>query len=103
MATSPTFVNMKQLTVQALFLMIIATTVEGQQVEVTYKTYCGGCHGARMEGNAATALIKEKWQHGSTYTSIFKTIKFGIPKTEMKGWANTLKDKDISTFSTANK
>jgi aldose sugar dehydrogenase len=90
---------MKQLTVQALLIIIIATGVQGQQVEVTYKSYCGGCHGARMEGSAATALIKEKWQHGSTYAAIFKTIKFGIPKTEMKGWANTLKDKDIASLA----
>lgn len=89
---------MKQVLASAIFLFVISTTTYSQQAEVIYKTYCGGCHGARMEGNSAPKLIKDKWLHGSTYNAIFKSIKSGIPNTEMKGWGNVLKDKEINTF-----
>src|SRR5689334_22791393 len=75
------------------FAFIVHTSA--QQVEVTYKTYCGGCHGGRMEGNSGPALIKSKWQHGSTLSAISRTIRSGIPKTEMKGWSDVLKSNDI--------
>jgi len=90
---------MKQLIISAGLLFVSAISGYPQQVEVIYKKYCGGCHGARMEGNAAPALIKEKWQHGATYTAIFKSIKSGIPKTEMKGWGTVIKDKEITNLT----
>lgn len=90
---------MKLLFTSGLFLLSYVTTVFGQQTETVYKTYCGGCHGARLEGNSAPTLIKNKWQHGATYNAIFRNIKFGIPKTEMKGWGGVLKDNQISSLA----
>lgn len=52
-----------------------------------------------MEGGAAPKLIKNKWQHGSSYSAIFKSIKYGIPKTEMKGWGTVLKEKEIKALT----
>lgn len=89
---------MKQVFAGALFLFISAIKIYGQQAEVLYRTYCGGCHGARLEGNSATKLIKDKWVHGATPTSLFKNIKSGIPNTEMKGWSPVLKDSQIKTL-----
>lgn len=89
---------MKQSLAFGIFLLILTTATYGQQAEVIYKTYCGGCHGARLEGNSAPKLIKDKWLHGSTPGAIFKTIKSGIPNTEMKGWNNVLTDKQINTL-----
>ncbi len=89
---------MKQIPVCLIFLLIIANRTYSQQAEAIYKTYCGGCHGARLEGNSAPKLIKDKWQHGSTSKAIFRTIKTGIPNTEMKGWGNVLKDREINTL-----
>ncbi len=37
---------------------MIAKETYAQQAEAIYKTYCGGCHGAGLEGNSAPALIK---------------------------------------------
>ena len=71
-----------------------------QQTEVVYKTYCGGCHGSKLEGNSAPALIKTVWLHGSTHDAIFKNIKSGIPHTEMKGWSSVLKDNQINALVT---
>jgi len=89
---------MKQILATVIFLSIITNQTYSQQAEAIYKTYCGGCHGARLEGNSAPKLIKDKWQHGSTSKAIFKTIKSGIPNTEMKGWGDVLKDKEINTL-----
>lgn len=88
---------MKQLHFLAFFLLPFVGIT--QQAETVYKTYCGGCHGARMEGNSAPKLIKANWQHGSSYRAIFKNIKFGIPKTEMKGWGTVLKEKEIKALT----
>jgi glucose/arabinose dehydrogenase len=90
---------MKVLFTCGLFFLSCVSTVSGQQTETLYKTYCGGCHGARLEGNSATALIKGKWQHGATYNAIFRSIKFGVPKTDMKGWSGVLKDNQISSLA----
>ena len=87
---------MKRVLAGTIFLFLLATKAYSQQAEVIYKTYCGGCHGARMEGNSAPKLITNKWVHGSTYGAIFKNIKSGIPHTEMKGWGSVLKDNQIN-------
>jgi hypothetical protein len=65
---------MKQVLASAICLFIVATKTYTQQAEVIYKTYCGGCHGARLEGNSAPKLIKDKWQHGSTHSAILKVL-----------------------------
>jgi glucose/arabinose dehydrogenase len=89
---------MKQVLASAICLFLVATKTYTQQAEVIYKTYCGGCHGAQLEGNSAPKLIKDKWQHGSTHNAIFRSIKSGIPNTEMKGFGNILNDKQISAL-----
>jgi glucose/arabinose dehydrogenase len=89
---------MKPVTAIGLFLLISVSEVYSQQAEVLYRTYCGGCHGGRLEGNSAPKLVKDKWVHGSTYGAIFKSVKLGIPNTEMKGWGNVLKDQQISSI-----
>lgn len=90
---------MKKLLIFSLFFFLIVKLSYSQQAEVIYKTYCGGCHGANLEGNSAPALFKTKWLHGSTRNAVFKTIKAGIPNTEMKGWSNILKDNQINALT----
>ncbi|HVG14278.1 MAG TPA: PQQ-dependent sugar dehydrogenase [Chitinophagaceae bacterium] len=89
---------MKRFLVLSLLFLFLTRNAKGQQAEVLYRTYCGGCHGGRMEGNSGPKLIKETWTHGGTAAAIFKSIKSGIPKTEMKGWATVLKDNQIKTL-----
>lgn len=60
-----------------------------------YKNYCAGCHGGQLQGASATALIKDSWKHGSDRASILRTIRNGVPKTEMIKWSGVLPDKDI--------
>ncbi len=68
------------------------------QAEIIYKNYCGGCHGAGLEGNSATKLIKTKWLYGSDRNAIFPNIKSGIPNPEMRGWGNVLKDNQLNSL-----
>jgi glucose/arabinose dehydrogenase len=83
-----------------LAICLVAVTLSfGQQGGQIYKNYCAGCHGARLEGNSAPALIKNNWMHGSTKGDIFKIIKGGIPKTDMIGWGKVLKDDKIKALT----
>jgi hypothetical protein len=52
-----------------------------------------------LEGSAATALIKKTWKHGGDRNSILKTIRNGIPGTEMAKWAGTLSAKEIEAVT----
>lgn len=90
---------MKRLLVFCVLSFLMSKHACAQQAEVIYKTYCGGCHGANLEGNSAPALFKTKWLHGSTRDAILRTIKTGIPNTEMKGWSNVLKDNQINAVA----
>lgn len=90
---------MKHLFLFTVLSILILTSAYSQQAEVIYKIYCGGCHGANLEGNSAPALFKTKWLHGSTRNAIFQTIRAGIPNTEMKGWSNVLKDNQINAIA----
>ncbi len=66
---------------------------EGKQL---YKTYCAGCHGARLQGNSATKLIKTSWIYGRGRGAMFRNIKFGIPNAEMPAWHTVLNDDQIN-------
>ncbi len=67
-----------------------------QQGQQLYATYCAGCHGARLQGNSATKLIKTSWTYGRSRGSIHRNIKFGIPSAEMPAWNAVLNDKQIN-------
>lgn len=73
-----------------------AAAPEGEQL---YKSYCAGCHGARLEGNSATKLIKTDWTYGRGRGAIFRNIKFGIPSTEMAAWHTVLSDEQIGAVT----
>lgn len=64
----------------------------GRQV---YESYCAGCHGAQMQGGAASPLIKKEWKQGGSRKSISNTIRNGIRGTEMASWKGTLAEKQI--------
>ncbi|HMI03193.1 MAG TPA: PQQ-dependent sugar dehydrogenase [Pedobacter sp.] len=80
-------------------LLFCSTLSYAQQGGQIYKKYCAGCHGSSQEGNSATPLIKKNWVHGSSSSDIFKTIKEGVPKTEMIGWGKILKNDEIKAVT----
>jgi glucose/arabinose dehydrogenase len=74
----------------------MAQTQTGEEI---YRSYCGGCHGAQLQGSVSTALIKKTWKHGSDRTSIMKTIRDGVPDTEMAKWGSILSEKQIEAVT----
>ena len=48
-----------------------------------FQTYCAYCHGARGEGGRGADLTTGKYQHGSSDSELFGTIRYGVRGTEM--------------------
>jgi aldose sugar dehydrogenase len=90
---------MKRVYIACLLFMVSFHWLFGQNGELTYKTYCGGCHGAQMQGGTALKLIKTDWKYGRGKGAIFRNIKFGIEGTEMIAWGKVLKDEDIDAVA----
>lgn len=80
-------------------ILFSTTALRSQEGKTIYKNYCAGCHGGNLEGNSASKLIKKDWRYGKSRTAIHKTIKYGIPKTEMIGWGQVLKEKEIKAVT----
>lgn len=76
-------------------LLANTSAVNAQSGAKIYTTHCAGCHGDRMQGSAASPLVKNKWNHGSDRTSIARTITNGIPSTNMISWKQALSTKEI--------
>lgn len=81
------------------FLLTIPIYSFAQTGEIVYKTYCAGCHGAQLQGSVAPSLMKKAWKHGSDRNSILKTIRNGIPKTEMIKWEGALSSTQIEAVT----
>ena len=70
-----------------------------QPGKLVYQNYCGGCHGAQLQGSIASPLIKKTWKYGGDRKSILKTIRNGIPETTMTSWEGTLSAKEIEAVT----
>lgn len=66
---------------------------------IVYAKYCAACHGSKLTGASATALIKKEWKHGSDRASLYQVIANGVPKTEMIKWSGTLTPDDIAAVT----
>jgi glucose/arabinose dehydrogenase len=82
----------KRLLYSMILLLAFHVTRGQQEGGQIYKTYCAGCHGAELQGNTASKLIKTEWKYGRERGSIIRNIRFGIPETEMISWGTVLKD-----------
>ena len=56
---------------------------------VHYQTYCGGCHGEKMN-----AFADRKWKHGNSRDDLFKAIKHGYKDEGMPAFDETFTDKE---------
>ena len=61
-----------------------------------YNANCVACHGDKGQGLVGPNLTDEFWLHGGDVSSIFKTIKYGVPEKGMISWEKTLTPKQIS-------
>jgi aldose sugar dehydrogenase len=90
---------MKRAYVLCFLAIVSLQCLFAQNGELTYKTYCSGCHGAQMQGGTASKLKKTEWKYGRGKVSIFRNIKYGIQGTEMIAWGQVLKNEDINAVS----
>jgi putative heme-binding domain-containing protein len=58
---------------------------QGQNI---YRGRCGVCHGIDAKGYRGSDLTTGDWVHGGTDAQVFKTIRAGVPGTEMPGHPN---------------
>src|SRR5262245_32075860 len=58
---------------------------QGQNI---YRGRCGVCHGIDAKGYRGSDLTSGDWVHGGTDAQVFKTIRAGVPGTEMPGHPN---------------
>ncbi|NEU08033.1 PQQ-dependent sugar dehydrogenase [Flavihumibacter sp. R14] len=56
---------------------------------VHYQTYCGGCHGEKMN-----AFADRNWKHGNSRDDLFKAIKLGYHDEGMPAFDETFADKE---------
>ena len=62
---------------------------QGQNI---YRGRCGVCHGIDAKGYRGSDLTTGDWVHGGTDAQVFKTIRTGVPGTEMPGHPNMSED-----------
>jgi putative heme-binding domain-containing protein len=62
---------------------------QGQNI---YRGRCAVCHGIDAKGFRGSDLTTGDWVHGGTDAQIFKTIRSGVPGTEMPGHGNMSED-----------
>lgn len=60
---------------------------EGQEMFIAK---CAVCHGDKGQGNVGPNLTDEYWLHGGDVSSVFKTIKYGVPSKGMVAWQNSM-------------
>jgi mono/diheme cytochrome c family protein len=69
-----------------------------------YSRSCASCHGKTGMGDGPAGrqldpkpsnLADAEWIHGTSDSEIFATIRSGIPKTSMKGFASKLTEHEI--------
>jgi cytochrome c oxidase cbb3-type subunit 3 len=93
------------------FLATSANNIDENSVKLTadarvisaglaiYNINCVACHGDKGQGTVGPNITDEYWLHGGKVTSIFKTIKYGVPEKGMISWEKTLTAKQISDVS----
>lgn len=86
---------MKRAWMWYLLFSLTSGWLYGQEGAQIYKTYCAGCHGAQLEGNSASPLIKTDWIYGRGRSALIRNVTFGIPSTEMIGWNSVLNEDQI--------
>jgi cytochrome c oxidase subunit II len=62
-------------------------------VDTLYQTYCTSCHGANGDGSGLPDLARdfrtaEAWKKTQSVADIFRSLKVGIPDTQMRAFPN---------------
>lgn len=63
--------------------------VQGRNI---FRGRCAVCHGVDAKGYRGTDLTTGEWVHGGSDAQLFRTVKRGVPGTEMPGNVNMSED-----------
>src|SRR4051812_35155890 len=77
-----------------------AAVAAGKQ---TFMTTCVVCHGEKAEGKIGPNLTDDHWLHGGSPSTIFATIRDGVPAKGMPSWGPLLglaNVKNVAAFVT---
>lgn len=77
-----------QATAQARTNPLAGDTTAVKQGQNIYRGRCAVCHGIDAKGYRGSDLTTGDWVHGGTDEQVFRTIRTGVPGTEMPGNVN---------------
>lgn len=64
-----------------------------------YTAKCVACHGAMGEGGVGPNLTDAYWLHGGDVSSIFSTLKYGVPEKGMIAWESQIKPDEMQNLT----
>lgn len=67
--------------------------------KTTFVSICASCHRPDGGGDIGPNLTDKYWKHGGDIADIFKTVKNGVPNTNMVAWGNTMSPEKIRNVS----
>ena len=80
-------------------LLLCAGIAQGaQSASQNYAAYCADCHGARLDGAQAPALLDSRWLQHDGDTQLRSAIRDGVPSKGMPPWAGILSAADIDAL-----
>lgn len=74
----------------ALLALTAAQGLAAPKVEQLYTQLCASCHGDKLQGGSGPSLIDDVWKHGADDTNLSRSIRDGIPDTDMPGFSDAL-------------
>ncbi|WP_341225918.1 cbb3-type cytochrome c oxidase N-terminal domain-containing protein [uncultured Arcticibacterium sp.] len=91
--------NSPETTIDESAVELITDETQITRGKTIYDGNCAVCHGNLGEGGVGPNLTDEFWLHGGDVSSIYQTVKYGIPEKGMISWEATLKPVDMQQVS----
>ncbi|UJR79457.1 c-type cytochrome [Sandaracinus amylolyticus] len=63
----------------------------------TFASNCAACHGQRGEGQIGPNLTDANWIHGGAPTSLYTTVRNGVPSAGMPAWGPVLGERTVQS------
>lgn len=64
-----------------------------------YVAKCVACHGVMGEGGVGPNLTDAYWLHGGDISSVFSTLKYGVPEKGMIAWESQIKPDEMQDLA----
>jgi glucose/arabinose dehydrogenase len=86
-----------------LFLFLAGTAFAApaaREVGAVYTEFCGGCHGASMEGGKGPSLVDGNWRHGGGDENLRRSIQDGYPQAGMPAFRPAITEAETEALIT---